>query len=451
MPPKNPKHRASDLAKDSSHPGRTFKKLRWFLAVLTAGLAIAAALVLGRGPMPALPAIDTTGFEPSILDQIQGALSDVRTQPRSGIAWGKLGLVLQAHDLSEEARLCFDHAERFAPREPRWPYFHGLLLAQSSPDHSIAKLRRAADLGDKQPISTRLRLAQTLFEAGRVEEAEAQFKTLAQASVDQVPALLGLAEIARSKGRLEEARRLLQPCLKSPFTTKRAQAFLASIERQLGDTTAANAAAQATATLPADQPWPDPLAAEAAQYRIGRKAWGDTAQQLLEQNRVDEAEPIVTQLTKNYPSAPEGWLLLGRLRFVRNDCAGAEQALRRHLQLASNSVNGHFQLGITLLCLEKYSESTAALQKAIEFKPDFGEAHFNHGFALARSGRGPEAIAALRQAIRYNPDFVDPYVILADLLIQTGEKPEARSLLSRALQLTPGDERAKALQERTSR
>jgi tetratricopeptide (TPR) repeat protein len=451
MSTKNPHQRSSSSTKDATHRGGALKQLRWFVAVLVAALAIATMFVVRREPAPALPAIDTTGFEPVIVDQIQRALSEVRAQPRSGAAWGKLGLVLQAHELSGEARACFGQAERFATTEARWPYFHGLLLAQQSPENAIDKLRRASDLAGDPAAPIRLHFAQTLLEAGRVDDAEAQFKKLAQGGTNQSAALLGLAEIARSQGRLDETRRLLQPCLKSPFTAKRAQALLSSVERQLGDATAAIAAARAAATLPPDQPWPDPLAAEAAQYRIGRRAWSDLGQQFLELNRVDEAEPVVSQLTRTYPDAPEGWLLLGRLRFVRKDCPGAEQALRRHLQLASNSVNGHFQLGITLLCLEKYSESAAALQQAIELKPDFGEAHFNYGFALARSGRGREAIPALRGAIRYNPDFVDPYIILADLLIQTGEKPEARQLLKRALQLSPGDERARTLQERAAR
>lgn len=424
---------------------------RWLLAMLAAGLIIATIPVLRREPAPAPPVIDLTGFEGIIAEQIQGARSEVLGQPRSGSAWGRLGLVLQAHELSDEARLCFARAERLAPNEPRWLYFHALLLAQESSDQAIDKFRQAADRTGAQQNFIRLRFAQALAEAGRIDEAEAQFKNLTQANTDQAPVALGLAGLARSRGHLDEARQLLQSCLKSPFTARQAHSLLGSIERQLGNTTAASTATQMAATLPPDQPWPDPLAVEAAQYRIGRKAWSDAAQQLLEQNRINEAEPIVAQLTKNYPDAPEGWLLLGRLRFVRNDCAAAEPALRRHLQLATNSVNGHFQLGIALLCLERYPESAASLQKAIELKPDFGEAHFNHGFALARSGRGPEAIAALRQAVRYSPDFVDSYVILADLLIQTGEKAEARSLLSRALQLNPNDERVKTLQERASR
>lgn len=450
MSVKNPKHRGSGSAKDATHRNRASKLLRWSLAVLVMGLTIATMLLFRGEPTPGPPAVDTTGFEPIIANQIQSALSAVRAQSRSGSAWGKLGLVLQAHELSDEARRCFSHAERLDPGDPRWPYFHGLLLAHDASDHSLVKLRRAADLAGDQRSHVRLRFAQALFEAGRIEEAAAQFNKLAQHTTGQPPVLLGLAEIAHAQSRLLEARRLLQTCLQSTYTARRAQTLLSSIERQLGNPTATNAAAQAAA-LPPDQPWPDPFAVEAAQYRIGRKAWSDLGQQLLEQNRFDEAEPIAARLTKNYPEAPEGWLLFGRLRFVRNDCAGAEQALRRHLQLASNSVNGHFQLGITLLCLEKYPESVSALQKAIELKPDFGEAHFNHGFALARAGRGPEAIAALRQAIRYNPDFVDPYVILADLLIQTGEKVEARQLLARALQLNPGDERVKTLQERAPR
>ncbi len=450
MSTKNSRQRGSSSAKSAAHRSRV--KSAWWVLVLSMACLIAAAVfVTRREPSPQLPAIETPGFEPAIVDQIQTALSEVRARPRSDPAWGKLGLILQAHELFDEARLSFGHAERLAPREARWACFHGLLLARKSPGDAIGKLSHAADLKGDRAGAIRLHLAQILLEAGRIDEAESHFKKLTQVRIEQAPVLLGLAHIARSRGQLPEARLLLQPLLKSPFAAKRAQTMLAAIERQVGNAEPAIAAVRAAAALPSDQPWPDPFAAEAAQYRIGRRAWSDLGQQLLEQNRFEEAEPIASQLTKNYPEAPEGWLLFGRLRFVRNDCAGAEQALRRHLQLASNSVNGHFQLGITLLCLEKYPESVVALQKAIELKPDFGEAHFNHGFALARSGRGGDAIAALRKAVRYNPDFVDSYIILADLLIQTGEKPEARQLLQRALQLNPADERVKALQERAAR
>lgn len=261
-----------------------------------------------------LPAIDTVGFEPVIVKQIESAVADVRAQPRSAAAWGKLGMVLHAYELDAPARQCYAHAAAFDSKDQRWTQ------------------------GDLTP--------------------------------------------------------------------------------------------------------------EVINLRVGLKAWSDKAQQLLSDRKHAEAAPLIDHLVKSYPDAPDPWLLLGRLKIDLNDCSGAEAALRRLLQIAPESVNAHWQLGIALICQERYREAVPVLQRAVELKPDFGEAHFNLGFALARSGNGRAAIPSFRNAIRYNPDMIDPYITLADLLAQSGGAQEAKNLLTRALQLNPADERAQTLLRR---
>jgi tetratricopeptide (TPR) repeat protein len=261
-----------------------------------------------------VPVIDTSGFEPVIVKQIEGAVADVRAQPRSGAAWGKLGMVLHAYELDAPARQCYAHAAAFDPKDQRWTQ------------------------GDLTP--------------------------------------------------------------------------------------------------------------EVINLRVGLKAWSDKAQQLLSERKHAAAAPLIDQLVTTYPNAPDSWLLLGRLRLDQNDCTGAETALRRLLQIAPDSVNAHWQLGIALICQQRYREAVPILQRAVELKPDFGEAHFNLGFALARSGDGRAAIPYFRNAIRYNPEMIDPYITLADLLAQTGDVQQATDLLKRALQLNPADERAQTLLRR---
>jgi tetratricopeptide (TPR) repeat protein len=270
---------------------------------------------------PELPVIDTTGFEPAIVAQIDTAVSQVRANPRSGTAWGKLGMVLHAYELYSPAHDCYHHATTLDSKSPQWASLHDALERGAIP----------SDVSD---------------------------------------------------------------------------------------------------------------------LRIGLKAWSEQAEQLLSKARYAEAAPIIERLIKNYPNAPEPWLLFGRWRLEQNDCAGAEKALRRMLQISPESVNAHFQLGIALICLERYADAVPILRRAVEIKPDFGEAHFNLGFALARSGNGHAAIPSFRNAIRYNPDMIDPYITLADLLSQTGEIQEATNLLVRALQLDPADQRAKNLLRR---
>ena len=77
-------------------------------------------LILTGCQKAGLPAIDTTGFESVIVKQIEAAVADVRAQPRSAAAWGKLGMVLQAYELQTPARICYQHAAALDPKDRRW-------------------------------------------------------------------------------------------------------------------------------------------------------------------------------------------------------------------------------------------------------------------------------------------------------------------------------------------
>src|SRR4051794_13977165 len=81
---------------------------RRLLAACLGALAMGAVALwwFGRSPPPEPPAVDTTGREPEIVAAVEAARDAARKQPGSGAAWGKLGLVLLAHDFEPEARVC---------------------------------------------------------------------------------------------------------------------------------------------------------------------------------------------------------------------------------------------------------------------------------------------------------------------------------------------------------
>jgi len=422
-------------------------KARWLAGGGLAGLII-AVLLLQWDFLPPAPVIPVGGFEPILAAQITQAVAQVQAQRGSGKAWGNLAITLQVHELTAEADHCFGWATRLDPREPRWPYLHALLLRERDHPASLALLSQAAHRMTAPVEIVQLRLAEELVEAGRIEEARQHFEQVLRTFPTQPAALVSLAELDRAQNQAAQALDRLQPALLHPTTARRAHLLLAAIERQLGNGEAADQAAGKAATLPPDAPLPDPWLEETVPFRIGRKAWAERAQQLLAQGRHAEVDPILQQLLQHYPDAPEVWLLRGRLHFERHDCQGAEIPLRRHLSLSPDSVNGLAQLGMVLLCLERYAEAVGPLERCLQLKPDFAEAHFNLGFALARSGRGQQAMDAFRQAIRFSPNFLDPHITLADLLIQSGDKAEATTVLDRALQLNPRDERAQELRRR---
>ena len=126
----------------------------------------------------------------------------------------------------------------------------------------------------------------------------------------------------------------------------------------------------------------------------------------------------------------------------------AEKALRRFLQLDPDSVNGHFQLGMSLMAQKRYPEAAKTFHHATTLKRDFGPAFFNLGFALAKSGKPHEAIAPFQEAIRQNPEMIDAYILLADLHVQLGEKSQAFQLAELAERLDPADRRLPILRRK---
>ena len=399
-------------------------------------------------PRPPLPEIPTTTLEPAVASLVEDSLRKVRNTPRSAEAWGQLATVLMHLEFFTEAGKTFDRAEALAPAEARWPYLHALMLMPREPEPALAKLRRAVALCPEQPDAPRLRLAQFLSERGFVEEAETHFQTLLRQRPDHASARLGLARLRRSQGRLLESTNLLAPCLDDPHTAASAHVLLASLQQALGDTTGAAATARRSSVLTADVAWPDPWWAEAAQWRVGRKALLAEASNLIDQRRFTEALTLLGKLTANDPAADEAWYQLGWAHNQLQQWPEAELALRQYLRLAPASPKGLAQRAVCLLGQKRFAEAVEVLKTALALKPTWRELHSNLGYACVQLSRPDEAIVHFREALRLDPNYVPSYTALAELLSRRGEREEAKRLLGQALELNPADARAKTLLER---
>src|SRR6185436_7026886 len=210
--------------------------MNWLVAALVGSVLAGASLYALKHRPPRPPSISTSGLDPAVAKVIDGVLRDVRVAPRSGVAWGKLGSALMHYEFLPEARLCFDHAERLSPRDPRWPYLHALLVLSRFPAEATPLLRRSVTLCGEQPDTPRLQLAQWLAERGEAIEAGQHFQMLLQGAPNHAPALLGLARLNRAQGRLAECQGFLERCLADRHTAKAAHALLAQVRQALGDT-----------------------------------------------------------------------------------------------------------------------------------------------------------------------------------------------------------------------
>jgi tetratricopeptide (TPR) repeat protein len=392
-----------------------------------------------------LPQIAFETLDKSSTALIQQHLQTVRRQPRSGAAWGRLGSLLRSFEFKAEAQYCLAIASRLDPREPRWPYYRGMLLVKQAPAEALPLLQRAVALCGNTPSAPRLRLATLLAENGRSDEARRELSQLLEANPRDAPALMALAHLESVRGKTTEALFLADRCTNDTRTARAAWTLRSTLLQRQGDAATARAAAQRASSLPADAPLDDPFENEVMLVRNDPRALSDQAQRFLMAGQLTNVVPLLQQLVRDHPDFAETWLLVGRMQLLQRQPAEAEESLRRHLKLEPRSASGQFQLGLALLMQERYAAAVPAFVAATELKPDFGAAFFNLGVAFAKSGRKQEALAPFREAIRHNPERIDSYILLADLDLELGQRSEAIQLARQAEALNPADRRVPQL------
>jgi tetratricopeptide (TPR) repeat protein len=431
-----------------SRLGLSHPRTLLLLAAAFVSLAAAAAGYLwyrqsSAGDPP--PAIDLTGADPEVARAVEAARAAAAQSPRSAAAWGRLGMVLAAHDYRREAEPCLARAEQLDPREPRWPYLRGLALLQGNPEAAIPPLGRAADLCPDGPETPRLQLGEALLALGRLDEAEPLFEHTLRGSPQHPRAHLALARIALARDRPDEALEHLGPAAGHPGTRKAAQLLLAEVQQRRQDAAAADRARALAGRLPDDPPWPDPFVEEMMQLQQGRQARLARADRLLEQDRVPEAVALLRETAGEYPDAAWVWLALGRAYVQRGDVPAAEPAFRRALALEPDLIEGHFYLGVALFGRDDAAGAAASFRRATQLKPDYAVAHYNLGQCLLRIGDRAGAREAFATAVRCKPHYAEAHTNLGKLLKEDGRYPEALAHLREAVRLSPADREAAGL------
>lgn len=411
------------------------------LALLSC-LALAVGGYLWFRPRPPEPpGVDLAGADPAVATAVEEARTAVLQAPRSAAAWGRLGMILVAHDLQRPALACLAQAEKLDPREPRWPYLQGITLTMGDPEAALPKLRQAAALCGDVPETPRLWLAEVLLAQGYLDEAADHFHQLLRRTPSHPRAQLGLARLAYQRGNCQEALGHLTHAATDPRTRKAACLLRAEIHQRLNDPATAAQEGRRAAGLPPDPSWPDPFVEEVSRLRVGERVQLDVASGLLEQKRLAEATALLQQTVRAYPASENAWLLLGLALLGRDEFPAAERALRRALQLAPGLAEGHYYLGLALFEQDDLGAAAACFRAATTMKPDYAEAHYHLGLCLLKRGDRKGAIEAARTVLRSQPNFARAHVLLADLLARDRQYAEALGHLRQARQLDPADAR----------
>jgi tetratricopeptide (TPR) repeat protein len=349
-----------------------------------------------------------------------------------------MGMVLLAHEVRADARVCFAQASAFAPREPRWPYFLGLAQLVDNPMAAATNLDRAVRLFPDTEFAPRLKLADTLLSLGRLEEAEAQYRHVWQREPNSAWAGLGLGKVAGARDRFGEATNYLASATQDSTTRKAAHRLLLNVNQRLGRTNEAERLARILAELPNDKPLRDPFRDEVQRLKTGEAEWIETGDEWIKTGRVAEAAQLLEKTVQTYPNSDRAMFFLGRARLRLGDAVGADAILTRAVALAPSNLEAQMQLGVTRLSRGRPKEAQPYFRAAIQAKPNLAAAWFNLGLSLGQEpGNRAESVAAFREAIRLKPDMIEAYLGLGVVLRADGQNKAAADELRRALALQP--------------
>ncbi len=422
------------------------------LGAIVAGVlvlaAVAAAVAIWwptEGPAARPPELDVSTLEPEVAAAVTAARDDVARSPRSASAWGRLGMVLFANGLLEDVGPCLLEARRLDAKDPRWPYLYGLLRKTNSPAEAVPYLEQAADLaGDNH--TPRLQLAEVLYELGRLDDAESQYRRVLDRDADNPRAHLGLSRIARDRGDLATARDHLARAAARAPQLRATRELLAQTKSSPGDRQAAERELNRAAQAAEGVSWPDPIAEEMDRLRVGVEASIGRANQLFNSGLQQEAITQMAALVRKYPESASARAALGRWLMALGNLPKAEEMLREATRLDPRRLGALFDLAFTLQRREQYREAADWYRKAIAIQPAYADAHFNLAGCLNFLGDRAGAMEELRTAVRCKPEFARGYVMLSLLLAQEGRRAEALECLQNALRLDPNDQQARALE-----
>jgi arylsulfatase A-like enzyme/Tfp pilus assembly protein PilF len=304
-------------------------------------------------------------------------------------------------------------------------------------DGSPAELRPGPLPDPKDRIGSLkdLQTAQSLKDAGRLDEAARILEKLARTDPDNAEVPLTLASVYFQQKRFDAAiaagRRVLE--LNPRYAV--AVLDLALSYQAAGRTDEAIAGFERTLEL-----LPDNVKAllNLAEIHYARGA---------HQKALDYYE----RAAKAVPGLGLVHLNLGTLALEMKRYDVAEAELRQAVALGENGPSLHFNLGV--IAEQKSQAAVAAREYRAEVAahPEAYKAWVNLGLLERQAGRTSAALQAFERAASAKADeFAGPY-LMAETLAGTGRRPEARRWAEEALRRSPNEPRVKQLLERIRR
>jgi tetratricopeptide (TPR) repeat protein len=348
-------------------------------------------------------------------------------------------MLLQAFEQYESAELCYRRARILDSNRFPWAYYLGLTQAIEGKNEDAAVTLRDAIRLDPGYLPARLKLAEVLLNARRLDESEAVCQSIAKDDPQFAPVYYWLGRVASARGQsaasIEQYRKACQ--LRPSFGT--AHYALGLALQRIGQTTEAQPHMAEYQKYKADgDPQPeDPLLEAVRSLDNSALAHLMKGVDLENAGQIEGAIAEHEEAVKQDPRLVQAHANLIALYAKAGRGDKAESAYQATVKVNPNLPQSHYDYGVFLVSQKRYGDAETAFRKALESSPHYAEAHSNLGAMLERAGKAEEAMRQYRAAIGDKPNFRMAHFQLGRLLLMKKRPGEAIAELSQTL--TPAD------------
>lgn len=393
--------------------------------------------------MPELPRMTFGSLPPTVRTVVQEAYDAVVAHPQDALANGKLGMVLHAHNLLEEAEVCYQRAHWLDPKSFRWTYYLGLVQTnQAKCNEAVESLRQALRL-DADYFPAQLRLAQCLLVSHSYEEARKLYAAVLRKHPNDAEAHYGLGRVHAAHSDYTRAIESFRKACELFPKFAAAHHALARAYQRLGKNDQAQEALtlskKSEGALPEIE---DRLLAELQVLYRDFNAYVKLAEELGGKGKLEDAAAAYEEALAINPQLPEAHTRLIYLYGRLGQAERADEHYRATVRLDPKKPEVYFYYGALVMGQGKSREAEQAFRKALEINPHHAEAHNNLGYLLEGQGKVSEAIAEFQKALQTRPDFPQAHFSLGRILVKQENYEEGIPHLLKAL--STGDEEKKA-------
>jgi tetratricopeptide (TPR) repeat protein len=415
-------------------------------------LALVASQCDNQPDLLPMPATDLSMVELAVRNRIAAANAEFNTRTRSKTssadlarAYGELGMVYQAQDLTTPAEVAYMNAHRLDPHDKRWPYLLAHLCAdQGRVSEATTYFEIVRDI-DPAYVPAEIYLGQMYLLNGDLDKARSIFEKAKGDKEGKAAALAGLGKVALTAGHYQEAAVLLEEALRISPSASRLRQALAMAYRGLGDPARARANLAQFAVDGQEPGVPDPIVDAMSDKLVVSHVLLRRGQRFGKEGRFDLSEAAFRAAVASDPTNAEALANLGISLANLGRTEEAQKNLIESLRIDGDSAVAHFSLGVIY---DRQGDDAAAIaqyRSAIERDPNNIQATVYLADAIMRTGSSLDAARWYRQALSKEPRSTRIALSLAFALIKAADHVEARKVLETALSLQPEAELINAL------